>query len=82
MNAHTALDELDRKANEVFPGRVVRKSLVRRVKVGDEVEVKVVDIDEMGRIRLSRRALLGEKPGQQRSNSGRKGSSRSRRSRH
>ncbi len=34
------------------------------VRVGDEVEVKVIEIDEMGRINLSRRALLpgGDRP--------------------
>jgi polyribonucleotide nucleotidyltransferase len=34
------------------------------VKIGDEVEVKVIEIDEMGRVNLSRRALLpgGDKP--------------------
>ena len=30
-------DELDAKANEAFPGKVVRKDLVRRVKVGANV---------------------------------------------
>jgi polyribonucleotide nucleotidyltransferase len=29
------------------------------VKVGDEITVKVIEIDSMGRINLSRRALLG-----------------------
>jgi polyribonucleotide nucleotidyltransferase len=34
------------------------------VRIGDEVEVKVIEIDEMGRINLSRRALLpgGDRP--------------------
>jgi polyribonucleotide nucleotidyltransferase len=34
------------------------------VRIGDEVEVKVVEIDEMGRVNLSRRALLpgGDRP--------------------
>lgn len=31
------------------------------VKIGDDVTVKVLDIDERGKIRLSRRALLGKK---------------------
>lgn len=32
------------------------------VKLGDEVKVKVIDIDDQGRINLSRKALLGKKP--------------------
>jgi polyribonucleotide nucleotidyltransferase len=34
------------------------------VNVGDEVEVKVIEIDDMGRVNLSRRALLpgGDRP--------------------
>lgn len=36
-------DELDAKANEAFPGRVVRKDLVRRVKVGANVPVYVLE---------------------------------------
>jgi len=35
------------------------------VKVGDEITVKVIDIDNMGKIKLSRRAVF-EKPGQER----------------
>jgi polyribonucleotide nucleotidyltransferase len=35
------------------------------VKVGDEVTVKVIDIDHMGRVNLSRRAMF-EKPGEER----------------
>jgi len=35
------------------------------VKVGDEVTVKVIDIDHMGRINLSRKAMF-EKPGEER----------------
>ena len=31
------LDALDAKSNDAFPGRVVRKDLVRRVKVGANV---------------------------------------------
>ena len=30
------------------------------VKVGDEVEVKVINIDDQGRVKLSRRAVLAE----------------------
>jgi ATP-dependent Lon protease len=37
------LDQLDRKANSVFRGRVVRKDLVRRVKVGHNVPVHVLE---------------------------------------
>lgn len=36
-------DALDVKANEAFPGRVVRKDLVRRVKVGANVPVYVLE---------------------------------------
>lgn len=39
----TALDALDRKANDAFPGKVVRKDLVRRVKVGANVPVYVLE---------------------------------------
>ncbi len=35
------------------------------VKVGDEVTVKVIDVDHMGRVNLSRRAVF-EKPGEER----------------
>jgi len=35
------------------------------VKIGDEVTVKVIDVDHMGRINLSRKALF-EKPGEER----------------
>jgi ATP-dependent Lon protease len=38
-----ALDDLDRAANESFPGRVVRKDLVRQVKVGANVPVYVLE---------------------------------------
>ena len=37
------MDTLDRLANEVFPGRVVRKDLVRRVKIGHNVPVHVLE---------------------------------------
>lgn len=37
------MDELDRSANEYFTGRVVRKDLVRRVKVGHNVPVHVLE---------------------------------------
>ena len=39
----TALDSLDQAANEAFPGRVVRKDLVRRTKVGANVPVYVLE---------------------------------------
>ena len=37
------MPELDRKANAVFPGKVVRKDLVRKVKVGANVPVFVLE---------------------------------------
>src|SRR5437773_8851003 len=37
------MDPLDRKANQVFGGRVVRKDLVRQVKVGANVPVYVLE---------------------------------------
>jgi ATP-dependent Lon protease len=37
------LDELDRKATQIFAGRVVRKDLVRQVKVGTNVPVYVLE---------------------------------------
>lgn len=37
------MPELDRKANQVFAGKVVRKDLVRRVKVGANVPVYVLE---------------------------------------
>ncbi len=37
------LDELDRKVTDVFAGRVVRKDLVRKVKVGANVPVYVLE---------------------------------------
>ena len=37
------MDALDRLANDAFPGRVVRKDLVRRVKVGANVPVYVLE---------------------------------------
>lgn len=37
------MDYLDRLANDVFPGRVVRKDLVRRVKVGHNVPIHVLE---------------------------------------
>ena len=39
----SSLDPLDRLANEAFPGRVVRKDLVRRTKVGANVPVYVLE---------------------------------------
>jgi ATP-dependent Lon protease len=35
--------ELDRKVNDVFAGKVVRKDLVRKVKVGANVPVHVLE---------------------------------------
>jgi ATP-dependent Lon protease len=37
------LDRLDARANEAFPGKVVRKDLVRRVKIGANVPVYVLE---------------------------------------
>src|SRR5437667_7479429 len=39
----TRMPELDQKANEVFAGRVVRKDLVRKIKVGANVPVYVLE---------------------------------------
>jgi ATP-dependent Lon protease len=39
----TSLDALDRAANDAFPGRVVRKDLVRRTKVGANVPLYVLE---------------------------------------
>ncbi len=39
----SSFDALDRLANEAFPGRVVRKDLVRRTKVGANVPVYVLE---------------------------------------
>jgi ATP-dependent Lon protease len=41
--AGSASDELDAKTNRVFPGKVVRKDLVRKVKVGANVPVFVLE---------------------------------------
>jgi len=38
----TPMDGLDGLANDAFPGRVVRKDLVRQVKVGANVPVYVL----------------------------------------
>jgi ATP-dependent Lon protease len=43
MNAIPARDVLDDKANRVFAGKVVRKDLVRKVKVGANVPVFVLE---------------------------------------
>jgi ATP-dependent Lon protease len=43
MNAIPARDALDDKANRVFSGKVVRKDLVRKVKVGANVPVFVLE---------------------------------------
>jgi ATP-dependent Lon protease len=37
------LIELDRKVNDIFAGKVVRKDLVRKVKVGANVPVHVLE---------------------------------------
>ena len=37
------MPELDQKANEIFPGKLVRKDLVRKVKVGANVPVYVLE---------------------------------------
>ena len=37
------MDNLDQKATSIFAGRVVRKDLVRRVKVGANVPVYVLE---------------------------------------
>ena len=39
----TTLDDLDRKASEAFAGKIVRKDLVRKVKVGANVPVYVLE---------------------------------------
>lgn len=39
----TSMDELDRKSNDIFAGRVVRKDLVRQVKVGANVPNYVLE---------------------------------------
>jgi ATP-dependent Lon protease len=39
----SSMDELDRKSNAVFAGRVVRKDLVRQVKVGANVPNYVLE---------------------------------------
>ncbi len=46
--------------SELAPYRVRETSDV--VKEGDEVQVKVIDIDETGRVRLSRKAVIMEAP--------------------
>ena len=43
MTETTLADALDNKANEVFAGKVVRKDLVRKVKVGANVPVFVLE---------------------------------------
>ena len=37
------MDALDTKLNQAFPGRVVRKDLVRKIKVGANVPVFVLE---------------------------------------
>ena len=43
MSSTKTYDSLDRRANETFGGRVVRKDLVRQVKVGANVPVYVLE---------------------------------------
>ena len=43
MSNFPARDALDDKVNRVFAGRVVRKDLVRKVKVGANVPVFVLE---------------------------------------
>ncbi len=43
MSEATVMDPLDTKANDLFAGKVVRKDLVRRVKVGANVPVFVLE---------------------------------------
>lgn len=45
--------------SELSPGFV--KNVEDEVRVGDEMEVKVIKVDDQGRINLSRKALMGEK---------------------
>ncbi len=46
--------------SELAPYRV--REVTDLVKEGDEIEVKVVNIDEQGKIRLSRKAVIMESP--------------------
>ncbi len=50
-------DELDLKANDVFSGKVVRKDLVRKVKVGANVPVLSWSIYWVSIVRLQTRWL-------------------------
>jgi ATP-dependent Lon protease len=43
MNERVVLDELDRKLAAAFPGRIVRKDLVKKLKVGFNVPVYVLE---------------------------------------
>src|ERR1039457_7205047 len=43
MNEELVLDELDRKVAAAFAGRVVRKDLVQRLKVGFSIPVYVLE---------------------------------------
>jgi polyribonucleotide nucleotidyltransferase len=47
--------------SELAPYRVRETSDI--VKEGDELEVKVIEIDDTGRVRLSRKAVIMEAPG-------------------
>jgi ATP-dependent Lon protease len=43
MTEQLVLDDLDRKLAGAFPGRVVRKDLVKRLKVGFSIPVYVLE---------------------------------------
>ena len=43
MNKKTKLDELDEKLSKFFPGRIVRKDLVKNLKVGFTIPVFVLE---------------------------------------
>lgn len=43
MTATTVLDSLDQKLSEAFPGRIVRKDLVKKLKVGFNIPVYVLE---------------------------------------
>ena len=47
--------------SQIGPGRVQRVSDV--LKEGDQIDVKVLEIDRSGKIRLSRKEVLGEEGG-------------------
>jgi len=49
--------------SELSPGFV--KSVSDEVSEGDEIDVKVIKIDDQGRINLSRKALMGDQKHQE-----------------